>query len=647
MSQDLCSNTFNTRFPGLRGDAALAVLCMILFVPLASGGTIGLDDGAYFVNNQVITKPGIEGLWGAWTSRVFGYEPLTLTTIWLDLQIFGQEAWACYRLHSLLWFIVWILSIRRLVKLLTGNPTWGWCIAAACAIHPVDSPLVLWPALRRQVVCLAFTFWGLVWILRSTEGRLDRRFWYGLLLGVCGIWSRFSGVMLVALTLAIERWRLPRGSLPGRTWYLRWSIHIGLSGMAGLAVLLAAHSTAHQPYRLGDSFLGTVALDGPILLQYLKNCIQPWALCPYYGINETISASTLISWLGVCVAVTVSCLVCAKHWRMALLNWLLAFIALAPCLNIVNQAYVMADHYLAPALPFLLIVIAFMVQTAMSWTSITLSTRQIAALLAPVLIALALGTIARSPSFKDRGRFLSDSLEANPESGFLLAYQCHWAMGQSGEAARLAAPSGAAAWLAHDLRRTPLDPQLATVIAGIPRLIAYFGPDKTWQIIQQQATSLPGNMITLAQAWHLTLTHRPQLALPLIQSITCLEGDSDVFERCWLEFRGSGKLPGLIGGKDPLAVRQSQDRLNEAYTSASMVALTQGLRARIERESGLPLIAAKRALFCLRITCSDISVWNTFIGALTDLGLSTEAEHVRLHVGQMTNAPRFNSGMKP
>lgn len=618
-----------------RGDVFLVILCAALFLPLVGGGTIGLDDGAYFANNQVITRPGLGGLWGAWTGRIFGYEPLTLTTIWLDLQVFGQDAWAWYRVHSLLWFMVWILSVRRLVEILTGSSSWGFCIAAVCAVHPIDSPLVLWPALRRQVVCMAFTFWGLVWILRSAEGRLDSRFWFGLLLGVCGIWSRFSGVMLVALVVAIERWRLSWGAFPGRAWLFRWLILGGVSGAACLVVILAAHPTAYQPYRLGDSVVGTIALDGPILVRYLVNIVQPWALCPYYGIKEVVDGSCLVAWLGIGVGVVISCLVCASRWRLILLNWLLALIALAPCLNIMNQAYVMADHYLAPALPFILIVIVLMLQRMISWASLSVTFRRSVIILVPVLVALALGTIARSPSFKDRGRFLSDSLEANPESGFLLAYQCHWAMGQGGEIARLAAPSGAAAWMAHDLRRTPMDPQLATIVAGIPRLITYYGPDDAWRIIQGQASRLPSEMVTLAQAWYFAVTHRPQVALPLIQSITGLEGDTEVFEHCWQEFRSSGKLPGLIDGKDPLVVRQGQDRLNETYTSASMVAITQGIRAGIERESGRPLIAAKRALFCLRISVVNISVWKTLSEALMDLGLPAESERVRQHVEKM------------
>lgn len=617
-----------------RSSLALIAIALVLFLPILAGGTIGVDDRVYFQNNPVITQPGLAGLWGAWSERVFGYEPVTLSTIWFDLQVFGSEAWGWYRLHSLGWFILWILAVRRIITVLTGSENLGWVVAAVCLVHPVDAPLVLWPALRRQVVCLALSFWSVALIMDGS-GRLTRRFWFGCLLALFAVWSRFSGIMVAALIPLIERMSLPWNALPSASWWRRWTILGLVCAGAAAVVVLAAHEVAFQPYRLGGDWLGTIILDGSILRSYLWHVIAPWNLTAYYGINETISLTCLFHWLCVIGAVVGTWLAAGDQRRLVALCWFAGAVSLVPCLNLINQAYVMADHYLAPALPFLVTICLILVLRLTSFLGQARLAPLRMGLLAAVTIACALGTIARGPQFKDRARFLADGLEANPESGFLLAYQCHWALHEGGDNARLAAPSGAAAWMAHDLRRSPLDPMLAATMAGIPRLITFFGPERAWSIISAQANFVPEDILALAQAWYLVQTRQPRAADAIIRSVATLEGEQEVFDRMWNEFQATGRLPDLIDGEDPLSSRQHQDRLNSLYTSAALVVVTHGLRAHIDQLNGRPLEAAKRALFCLRVSCIYPTTWDTLAAALDDLGKPAEARAVRTRAARI------------
>lgn len=66
--------------------------------------------------------------------------------------------------------------------------------------------------------------------------------------------------------------------------------------------------------------------------------------------------------------------------------------------------------------------------------------------------------------------------------------------------------------------------------------------------------------------------------------------------------------------------------------NAPLVVVAHGIRAHIDRANGQPLEAAKRALFCLRISSLYFpGIWETLAGSLDDLGMKNDARRVRVH----------------
>lgn len=339
---------------GYQGGLLLFILPFLLYGMSLSYPLLFLDDGIYYLSNPLTQDGKLGGLLTVWTGRHFGWSPITHLSIWIDLwfQTKGVDGWWLARLHNMAWFGVGVLGVRKVIQQLTGCPRTAWTIALLYAIHPLCSSTVMWLALRRQTLCLACVFWSVAWYLDSFGRTRPQQILYlsvAATLCAAACMSRFLGVIAWPLCFLLPT--LMHGQSPWLHW--KRSLAILVPAIAVTSVnLLWTDPSAVSYHRLGDSLPASFLLQGEILARYLYHAVWPWDLATYYTIDETVRAVRVL-WWAVPIAVC---------WALVLLNpsrtrgciLVLAIVSIIlPISNVMSQVFPMADHYVAPALPFL------------------------------------------------------------------------------------------------------------------------------------------------------------------------------------------------------------------------------------------------------------------------------------------------------
>ncbi len=204
--------------------AAVVVAAVVPYIQTWGAGFV-FDDHALVEGSTVLRGP----LLDIWLGRgVYDYWPLTWTSLWVDLRLFGVDP-AGYHvgnvlLHALTAYLLW----RVLLAL--GVPG-AWLGATLFAVHPVAVESVAWISERKNVLSGAlFAGSVLTWLRFDESG--DRRTLAGsLALFLLALLAKTSVVMLpvVLLLLALyRRGRIGRRDLALALPYFALSLALGL-----------------------------------------------------------------------------------------------------------------------------------------------------------------------------------------------------------------------------------------------------------------------------------------------------------------------------------------------------------------------------------------------------------------------------------
>ncbi len=332
----------------------MAALIVLLYVPAVGGGFITDDALLSYGNPAMRSLDGLRRLWlGSGTPDYF---PLTSTTFWIDVQLWGQNA-AGYRLENILLHAGSALLVWRILRLL--RVPGAWLGGLLFGIHPLAVTSVAWIAERKNTLSQLFFLLSLFAYLRfDADGR---RRWYAAALGafLLALLAKSSVVMLPVLLLLLLCWR-HGGWRWGDAW--RTIPFFVLSLVLGLVTvhfqLQQDKVVAAIPYYLSD-FFTRLAISGQALWFYLRQSLFPcnitliyprWKVNPY---QWSVYLPTL-AW-GVLLAAAWFAR-CRAAWCLAI--WLLlaaGTLLLLPVLSFVNMAFHqlswVSDHLAYLALP--------------------------------------------------------------------------------------------------------------------------------------------------------------------------------------------------------------------------------------------------------------------------------------------------------
>lgn len=179
--------------------STLHPLCIAALVWICYANTLGngfvFDDSAYLASDAVRALS-LGELFGASWMGLALYRPLTLLSLGLDFQLFGEAAWG-YHLTNVLLHSANSLLLYALARDLLGAERAALWAALLYASHPLQTEVVAWVSARGDLLASLFS-------LSALLARKRRGLAYLLYAGAC-LSKETAMILPVALFLAGSR----------------------------------------------------------------------------------------------------------------------------------------------------------------------------------------------------------------------------------------------------------------------------------------------------------------------------------------------------------------------------------------------------------------------------------------------------------
>jgi tetratricopeptide (TPR) repeat protein len=273
----------------------LALAVLLAYQPVWYAGYIW-DDETVLTNNPVIVGP--LGLKEIWTTSAADICPLTLSTFWLEQQIWGLDPLPYHVVNVLLQALCAVLLWRVLLALRIPG---AWLGASLWALHPVQVESVAWITEMKNTESGCFYLLAVLFFVKSLrgEGNSPRTYFAALLFAALAMAAKSSTVILpIALCLVAwwmeGRWRLR---------YLAKSAPIfAMSLLAGAVSLWTQQVGGANESVWARSWPLRLAEAGDAVWFYLGKLVFPYPLITIYP-HWRIDTGDWISYVPLVLAV--------------------------------------------------------------------------------------------------------------------------------------------------------------------------------------------------------------------------------------------------------------------------------------------------------------------------------------------------------
>jgi Flp pilus assembly protein TadD len=399
---------------------ALIVLVFVAYLPAWSGEFVW-DDDLVVAANPVISGP--LGLREIWTTAAADVCPLTLTTFWIEYQIWSATTWPYHvvtlLLHGLAAVVLWRV-LRRL-----GAPA-AWFGAALWALHPVMAESVAWISEMKNTESGLFFLLSILFFLRwleeqKPEGRLRWTTDYSLVLlfAFCAMACKSSTIILPVILCLCAWWQERDG------WWRKAVFTLPLVPMSCLFAVVSVATQTIQSVIANDpipvrTFPARLADAGIAVWFYLGKLIWPHPLVTIYPAWKTDPGSVIdyLPFMAVFVALIALGWLRTGWARPCFFAFAWFVVALMPVLGLVDNFIfrysLVFDHfqYLASMGPLTLAGCALGFSARRLAPTIGLRTAL------GVVILSVLGTLTwqRAAVFSSEASLWNDTLAKNPGS---------------------------------------------------------------------------------------------------------------------------------------------------------------------------------------------------------------------------------------
>ncbi|MFA4943686.1 MAG: tetratricopeptide repeat protein [Lentisphaeria bacterium] len=280
----------------------LLLAALVAYLPSLGGG-FSWDDALLVTDNPHLRSLG--GLANLWLGRgVPDYFPLTLTSFWLEWQLWGDFA-PGYRAVNLLLHALSAVALWRL--LLRLKLPWAWLGALLYAVHPVCAASVAWISERKNTLAQLLAILAVLCFLRHETERRARDWWLALGCFLAALLAKTSVVTIPPAILLLLWWRERRWDWG---WVRRLLPFFALAAALGLATIWFQ---THQAMggKAAAPFATRLAAAGWAEWFYLGKLLVPLRLAMVYPRWEINSAS-LVAWLP---GLAFAALLAAAWWQ--------------------------------------------------------------------------------------------------------------------------------------------------------------------------------------------------------------------------------------------------------------------------------------------------------------------------------------------
>jgi len=263
-------------WPPVAAVLVLVAVTTAAYWPVFQAGFVW-DDDYWLTNNFVITRG--HAPWGYWYPRVpmLDYLPLTGTALWVQHELWGDEALGYHVVNLILHIASALLLWRILRRLGTGAP---WLAALIFAVHPVAVASAAWIAEVKNTLSMFLAAAAVLAYLRFDDS--DKRRWHVLSIALfaLGLLAKTSIVIVPLILLGCVWFKHRRITL--RDWLRAAPLFI-LSLVMGLVTIKFQSGQRMDPPVEGPAHLAeSFMLAGKALWFYLYKALAPLEVCMIY-----------------------------------------------------------------------------------------------------------------------------------------------------------------------------------------------------------------------------------------------------------------------------------------------------------------------------------------------------------------------------
>ncbi|MCB9231540.1 MAG: tetratricopeptide repeat protein [Bacteroidia bacterium] len=323
---------FTSRIPTPTWLAALLLLSLLCLYPTLQNDWVNWDDDEYVLQNRLIRDLSPAGLVHIFATpeKVGLYHPLTLLSLAIDHQIWGNNAFGFHLTNLLLHFLNLIL-VFFLAKKLLKSPFAAFLLALLFAIHPMHLESVAWISARKDLLSGVFFWGGLLFFIQYLENFKLKTLGLCLLFFVLALLSKalvFTfPVILLLFDFRVKRrfsWKLWQEKIP----FFLLSLLFGLLAVHGQQ---ASDSLAEiQQIPVWQTFFpGTWNV-----VIYLAKALVPFHLSPFHPFPREFH----LAWYMVAASLLLG-LLAFFLWKFRKTHpeWIFAFAFFLICLGPVLQ----------------------------------------------------------------------------------------------------------------------------------------------------------------------------------------------------------------------------------------------------------------------------------------------------------------------
>ncbi len=392
--------------------SVIVIVTFLAYQPAWRAGFVW-DDDHHLTDNPAMTAT--HGLQMIWTSLAISrYYPLTLTSFWLQRQLWGLNPMPYHlvnvALHALNGVLIYFALCRLRIRA-------AWLAALLWVLHPVNVESVAWITELKNTQSGCFFFLAVLCFLRF-ETAAKRR-WYALAL-LCGLAALLSKPSTVILPLALllgmwwERGHWRRVDLLRVVPFFILSL-----GMSALTVVeqrgqILRERTAEWNLGMAERFV----IAGKAVWFYAFKLVWPVRLTFVYP-HWDLKAGAVLSWLPLGGLIATAAILWARRqqpWaRAGLFGGGFFVVALLPVLGFFDVFYFrysfVADHFQYLASVGLIALVTAGMATVYRRVGRPLGV--VATLAAPLLLAVL--TWKQGHIYRDAETVWRDTLAKNPQ----------------------------------------------------------------------------------------------------------------------------------------------------------------------------------------------------------------------------------------
>ena len=400
--------------------ALLVALVLAVYSPILHADFVNWDDPTdVYENPRVIAPDWFRRIWSDGSAP--GFYPVLFIIYRLEWLAAAHQPWL-FHLDSVLLHAGNALLVGALAGELGLPALASWFAAGLWALHPVQVESVAWITERKNVLYTGFWLAALLLYLRSRRAGARAPLLYAgaLVLFVAALLSKGAAITLPAAFVLVE-WG--RGGRLDRRFWLGLLPAVALAVLGGFGLLGLIPSAIAVP-PLGER-LGVACRA---LWVYLATFLWPHALVPVYPkwAPAPAAPANLLAVLGVVVVGVMAWAARRRMPRVLVVGAALFATNIALVLGVVWNSYndisFAADRYLyLPAVGLAVVAVAGVGELA---RAARLSPRIPAAVLAAWCAVLAVVTWRQVPVWRDSGTLWNYTLARNPDCLY-----CHESFG--------------------------------------------------------------------------------------------------------------------------------------------------------------------------------------------------------------------------